>query len=326
MKKNNLNSLRLLFILLVSVVINVSCTKEIEGKLPTVTTRYIVDGYIESNAPPFVVLSRSSNVFNDLNISDPGSFLLHGAQIKVSTGNDTTTLVEYCLKDLPFPDSTKALVLASLGIVTTDTSKIPNVCVYTVPDIFNYFFSGTCQFKGQENKSYNLWINYENTVMTATNTIPRAIGIDSLSWKKHPSATNDTLATVLANIDVPPTYGNFIRYWTKRNKETYYAPLSQSVYDDKFFSGKKLALPLERGQSPYADNDRYTYGYFWRGDTVTLKWANIDAATFDFFYTLENDGTNNPFTSPVKVKSNINNGFGIWAGYGVSLYTIKIPQ
>lgn len=317
------NSIRLIIIALVSMVF-FSCTKEIEGKLPTVDTRYIVDGYIESNGPPIILFTRSSNVFGDLNLSDFGSFLLHGADMQVWSGTDTTHLVEYCLKDLPLPDSSKAEVLKSFGLVSTDTSAIPNICIYTVPDIFNYFLTGSCSFMGQYNKTYNLKVVYDGKEMTAETKILQPQGLDSLSWKPHP--TNDSLATVMANVNVPISSGNFIRYWTKRNGQNFMTPQSQSVWDDKLFSGKKIALPLERGMTAYEQMDRQTYGFFWRGDSVTVKWAAIDINTFNFYYTLENDGSDNPFGTPIKVRTNINNGFGIWAGYGIEYKKIAIPK
>jgi hypothetical protein len=57
-----------------------------------------------------------------------------------------------------------------------------------------------------------------------------------------------------------------------------------------------------------------------------VKWANIDSRTYDFFYTLENDGGGSPFSSPVKAKTNINGGLGVWAGYSTKYYKIVIPK
>ena len=99
-----------------------------------------------------------------------------------------------------------------------------------------------------------------------------------------------------------------------------------SVYDDKLFIGLSLGLPLERGQAPGSKFDINTDSYYYRGDTIKVKWTNIDSKTYDFYYTLENDGGNSPFSSPVKIKTNINGGLGIWAGYATKYYTQIIPK
>ncbi|NNF02092.1 MAG: DUF4249 family protein [Bacteroidia bacterium] len=87
-----------------------------------------------------------------------------------------------------------------------------------------------------------------------------------------------------------------------------------------------MSLPLERGQSSADEIDFDTYGYFWRGDTVTLRWMNIDKAHYDFWNTLENDAGDNPFSSPVQIKSNIQGGLGVWGGYNNTFGTIIIPK
>ena len=64
------------------------------------------------------------------------------------------------------------------------------------------------------------------------------------------------------------------------------------------------------------------------GDTVTVKWANIDSRTYDFYNTLENDGGGSPFSSPLRIKSNVtgDSAIGVWAGYGARYYTLVIPH
>jgi len=71
------------------------------------------------------------------------------------------------------------------------------------------------------------------------------------------------------------------------------------------------------------------YGFFRRGDTVTIKNTNIDKATFDFWRTWEFGYQNigNPFSSPTKVLGNIsNNALGAFCGYAVMQKTIVIPK
>ena len=320
------------YILIVGLLMS-SCTKDLTGSLPDYGTSTVVEGSIETNRPPVILLTRSTKVFGDLNVNDLGSFYLHGAIVTMTRDNDSipVPLPEICLKSFSaVPDSLKRSLLYSLGVSVYDSAAVPDICVYTLPinDLASYFNTGICPHCGVETHQYNLRIQLvSGKVITAYTTIPAGLGLDRLGIRPVPN--NDTLVNVTATFTVPSTLGNFIRYWTKRNSEPYYTPYSGSVYDDKLFSGQTLTLPAERGIPGYINNpDPATYGYFWKGDTVTVKWANIDSRTYDFYNTLENDGGGSPFSSPIRVKSNVtgDSAIGVWAGYGSHYYTIIVPR
>lgn len=308
-----------------------SCTKDLSGTLPNFGTNYIVEGNIETQKPPMVILTRSTLVFGDLNVNNYSSFLIHGAVMTMTIDSSPVPipLQELCLKNLPFPDSTKWQILQSLGLYTYDSSSVPDVCVYTLSysDLETYYTTGFCPSCGVEGHRYNLNILVNGNKITSYTTIPAANTINSLSIRNVPNA--DTLVNVEANITVPSSYGNFIRYWTKRNSEPYYTSLTGSVFDNKILAGQTVTLPIQRGYPAYVTNpDPNTFGYFWKGDTVTVKWASIDSRTYDFYNTLENDGGGSPFSSYIRVKSNVSgdSAFGIWAGYGAKYYTIIVPK
>lgn len=310
-----------------------SCTKEIDIEIPAEAEQVVVEGSIELNSPPIVLLTKSAKFFDNINVNDIGSYFIHGASINVTAGDgQQTILTEFCLQNLNLPPDQQQLLLNALGFTSVDSSQIPNVCVYTVPDIINFFVNGTCSFMGKERTSYALDIvspplyGTDSVHLTSSTYIPTAIGLDSLSFAEHVNeAYRDSMMAVIANITVPDTFGNSVRYLTKRNSEPFYKPRTSSVYDDRMFVGLSIALPLERGTPADEKFDLNTAAYFWRGDTVTVKWSNIDYKTYDFFYTLENDGGDSPFSSPVKIKTNINNGLGIWAGYATRYYTTIVP-
>lgn len=310
------------------------CTKNIDIDIPAEAEQVVVEGTIEINTPPIVLLTKSSKFFDNINVNDIGSYFIHGAALKVTASDgQQTELVEFCLQSLNLPPDQQELLLNALGFTSVDSAQIPNVCVYTVPDVINYFVSGNCSFMGKERTSYALDIvspplyGSDSVHLTSSTYIPTAIGIDSLSFGDHVNpAYRDSMMAVEAHLTVPDTFGNFVRYLTKRNSEPFYKPRSSSVYDDRLFVGLSIALPLERGAPADEKFDLNTAAYFWRGDTVTVKWSNIDSKTYDFFYTLENDGGDSPFSSPVRIKTNINNGLGIWAGYATNYYTTIVPQ
>jgi hypothetical protein len=312
-----------------------SCTKVIDVTIPDSAKQVVVDGSIEINTPPVIMLTSSQKFFSTVDLNNLGQYFVHGASIRVNNSDGgETDLIEYCLQNLNLPDQQKQILLSALGFSTADSAALPDICIYTVPDIVNYFVTGTCSFMGKERTTYNLDIvapplyGNDSVHLTSATYIPTAIGIDSLVIRE---ATNpsykDSMSSVYAYITVPDTFGNFVRYKTKRNSEPFYAPEGGgSVYDDRLFVGLTIGLPLERGQNPSSNFDFETATLFWKGDTVTIKWSNIDSKTYDFFFTLENDGGDSPFSSPVKIKTNINNGLGVWAGYATKYYDIIVPR
>jgi len=321
-----------IFIIIISLT---ACSKVVNIKIPPGSQQVVVDGSIENGVPPIILLSKSQQFFGTTNLNNLGAYFIHGARVKI-TGSDGTQaqLVEFCLQDLNLPAAQEQQVLSALGYTSVDSANALNICAYTVSDIVNYYTSGSCSYMGKEKTTYTLDImsppvytgQRDSIHVTAVTSIPKANGIDSLAVRPDPNAAyNDSFASVYVYVTVPDTFGNFIRYLTKINSQPFYPPLGGSVYDDKLFVGLNISLPLEKGQSPDAKFDINTDTYFPRGDTVTLKWSNIDAGTYNFYYTLENDGGNSPFSSPVKITSNVNNGLGCWAGYATKYYTIYVP-
>lgn len=337
MKIYRITTFRSLFAIMAATLLLTvnSCTKDINIELPDSAQQVVVEGSIENNMPPIVILTKSVKFFDNINFNDLGSYFVKGADVRVtSSDGQSIQLTELCLQNLNLPPDDAQLLLSALGFTNVDSGQIPNVCVYTVPDIVTFFVTGTCSFMGKERTQYALQITApplregtDSVKLNATTTIPTAIGLDSLAIRQHPNPDyRDSLVSVYGYFTAPDTFGNFIRYWTKRNSEPFYKPLSQSVYDDKLFAGLSIGLPLERGQRRDGEFNINTYSYFWKGDTVTVKWSNIDKQTFDFFYTLENDGGDSPFSSPVRIKTNIQNGLGVWAGYATKYSNIIVPK
>ena len=105
-------------------------------------------------------------------------------------------------------------------------------------------------------------------------------------------------------------------------------PGLSSVFDDAIINGTIFDFPIDRGYNRNDSIDFDVYGLFDRGDTITVKWSNIDKAHFDFWRTYEFSlgSQGNPFASPLEIKSNIVGGLGIWGGYAPSYKTIIVPE
>ena len=318
------------------VFVLTACSKVVKVDIPPQSQQVVVDGSIENGAPPIILLSISQQFFGTTNLNNLGAYFIHGARVKV-TGTDGShvQLQEFCLQDLHLPHAQQQQVLSALGYTSVDSANALNICAYTVPDIVNYFTTGTCSFMGNQRTGYTLDImspsiysgQHDSIHVTSYTTIPTALGLDSIAVRpaSDPSYA-DSMAAVYAYISVPDTFGNYIRYLTKEGTQPFYPPPGGSVYDDRFFVGLSFNLPLERGQSPDQSFNLSTTAYFYKGDTMTVKWSNIDANTFNFFNTLESDGGNSPFSSPVKIIGNVNNGLGCFAGYATKYYSIYVPK
>jgi hypothetical protein len=302
-----------------------SCTKDITVDLPDPEQKIVVEGYIQNGVPPFVLLTRNAAFFGDLNVNDLSAYFVHDAVIKVNDGSDTVTLSEFCIAGLP--DTVKRQFARAFGFEFSDTVDVPNICIYTIPNILQYYlYHDTTVFRGQIAHSYGLNVEADGKKLTAHTYLPGLVPIE-LSFVPHDDPNNDTLVTVQTTFTQPDTPGNFVRYFTQRNSEPMYTPMSAASFDDNLFHGAQYTFPIERGQSKTGEIDFDTYGYFWRGDTVVVKWAQMDKQSYDFWHTIENDGGDNPFSSPVRIKTNISGGgLGVWCGYGAYLDTIIIPR
>jgi hypothetical protein len=124
-----------------------------------------------------------------------------------------------------------------------------------------------------------------------------------------------------------PGFGDYVRYFTRRNSEIFYPGLN-SVYDDQVIDGTSYTVQVERGVNRNETREE-GYSFFDKGDTMTLKICNIDKATYDFWRTMEYtyQSVGNPFSSPTKVLSNIHGGgLGYFGGYAAQYRTIIIPR
>jgi hypothetical protein len=182
-------------------------------------------------------------------------------------------------------------------------------------------------FLGELDHSYSLRIVTEGKEYTAATTIPKITKqIDSIWWKQAPGS-DTSKAIVMVKVTDPPGYGDYIRYYTKRNSGPFYPPLN-SVFDDLFIDGSTYEIQVDAGVDrnvPRTEDDNF----FRRGDTVTLKLSNIDKANFDFWRTMEfsYSTVGDPFSTPTKVLGNISgNALGYFGGYASQFRRIIIPQ
>jgi hypothetical protein len=103
----------------------------------------------------------------------------------------------------------------------------------------------------------------------------------------------------------------------------------QRDLDDQVVDGTTYDVDVDKGVNRNEDFNRDDYPFFARGDSVVLKFSNIDKTTYDFWRTMEYNyqSIGNPFSSPTKVIGNIsNNALGYFGGYATEYKSIIIPK
>ncbi|MEO7924579.1 MAG: DUF4249 family protein [Chitinophagaceae bacterium] len=288
-------------ILILLVLLFVSCERAVEFKLGDVSPKLVVEASIENGQAPVVYLTKSQAFFSRIDLAALANSFARNADVYISNGSSTHKLKEYT--------------------------------VPVAPGINFYYYSNdpanpSTAFTGQLNSAYSLRIVSEGKEYTATTTIPNSTRrIDSLFWKPAAAGNPPGKVVVMIRAYDPPGFGDYVRYFTKRNSELFYPGLT-SVFDDQVIDGSSYEVQVERGVDRNADIPE-GYSFFDKGDTVTLKVANIDKATYDFWRTMEYTyaSVGNPFSSPTKVLSNIKGGgLGYFGGYAAQYRTIIIPQ
>jgi hypothetical protein len=292
--------------LTVAVALLLACEKEIKLDVQNQPAKLVVDASIENGTAPFVALSSSLNYFSSISAEELSGSFVHDAVVTVSDGSKTVHLKEYSITD------TSGFTVYYYTVDSTDLSAI---------------------MIGDFEKQYTLNITTKDGEnYTSVTTIPALTKkCDSLWWKPVPFTDDTTLCALVLTVTDPPGLGNYVRYFTKVNSGRFLPGLN-SVFDDQVVDGITVTLQFDAGwdknslENPATTDD---YGFVRRGDTVTLKYCNIDKASYIFWSTWEFawQSYGNPFSSPGKVLGNVSNGaLGAFSGYAVQYKTIIIPK
>lgn len=277
------------------------CEKNIDFNLKNSANKLVVEATIENGQAPVVILTKSVGFFSKIGPDILSQSFVHGADVFISNGMLTHKLKEYSRQISPG---------ISFYFYTIDSSNLSTA------------------FAGELNHAYSLRIVSEGKEYTSTTTIPNITKrIDSLWWKQAPATTDTSKVVVMVKATDPPGYGDYVRYFTKRNSEPFYPGLN-SVFDDLFIDGTTYELQIDPGVDRNVERND-SNRFFKRGDTVTLKLSNIDKATYDFWRTMEYSyaSVGNPFSTPVKVLSNISgDALGYFGGYASQYRSIIIPH
>ena len=309
----------------VVITLFISCEKEVQIDLPDVPVELVVEGVVDIDRPPIVVLTKTQGYFDPVDATTINNLFVNGAVVTLNNGSSDFPLTEICTSAIP--DSILEQVAGTIGISAQDLTSF-NYCVYTSLDPFSW---------GEAGKTYDLEIQAEGKTLTAQTKIPEPVYFDSIWYELGP--LEDSLGFIWVEMNDPDTIGNSYRWFAQRiNKYTYgpqqgeikdaqlIAPLG-SIFDDKFFNGQKFEFAYNRGElgnNENQDDEGPEERYFKNGDTVVVHFVSLDRPNFYYFRALEDQWATNgsPFASPGNLPSNINGGLGVFSGYGSAYDTV----
>lgn len=279
-----------------------ACEKTISFTPDNAEPLLVVEATIENGEAPLVILTTSLNYFSKITPELLAGSFVRNAEVSITNGVKTHKLKEY---EVP------VAVGLSVFYYSIDSSSL------------------NTSFVGEFATDYTLSINANGKSYQANTRLPAlAKKIDSLWWKNAPNPEDSAKAIVMVKTTDPPGLGDYIRYFTQVNNGGFFPGLN-SVFDDQIIDGKTYSIQVDRGVDRNTEFDFDEYGFYDKGDTVTLKLTNIDKATFDFWRTMEYSYSSigNPFSSPTKVLGNISGGaLGYFGGYSADYKTIVIQK
>ncbi len=311
---------KILSISMIFTLVLLSCEKEVKIDIPGHQEQLVIDGFIETDQPPFVLLSKSKDIYSATSLDAFLNGFVSGATVTVSDGTTTVQLDEICSDDLP--PGTEAMAAAFFGIPEDELANY-HLCAYTTfnPAIF-----------GQVGKTYDLTVFYEGKTYTASTQIVPPTPLNSVYWKPEPNLPDYGFS--YAWLTDPPAKHDAYKWEVKRinknpdgtDKDVSFTETYSPVTDDEFFNGLTFEFWYENPMSWDDEEvpDEYK-GYYHLGDSVVIKFSKMDANVYDFlekkYMQLQTGG--NPFASPTNIPTNIKGGaLGIWAGFSPSFDTL----
>lgn len=175
-----------------------------------------------------------------------------------------------------------------------------------------YYYS-TMLMTGEPGKTYQLEIIFNGDTVTSVTTIPLlATEIDSMWFKEVPNDTvHKDLFVSVKRISTNGD-GNYIKFFTRTQRQTTFFPLAISTYREDTF-GEEIIVEMAAGGESFLDTT--TSPYFAIGDTVTVKASVVDPVAGEYWRMYDNEtGFNNPFSNGSNLPSNVNGGLGVWTG------------
>ncbi len=236
----------------------------------------VVNINLNASSPRYVVEGNVTNL--------PGPYLV---KITKSVNFD---------QDNIFPTVSGALVL-----LTDNTAGLADTLKETSPGNYQ-----TVSLNGIPGHKYQLYINANNNVFTASCTMPALVTLDSLYTQK--SSVRGNRSQLIPVYTDPIAHGNYYHFKEfKNDSET----SSESIRNDNLINGQVIKEPVGGGIAS--------------GDRIVLILECIDSAMYQYYYTLGQTKNQNSAT-PANPLSNIKGGaLGYFSAHTSSSKSVVVP-
>lgn len=300
-----------------------SCSKAVKVKIPGYEEKIVIEGSIETDGFPFVLISKNKDVYSPTSQKEMLGSYLSGAKVWVSDGTKTIQLTEICTDNLPAGMDTT--VANFLGLPVELLHQV-TICAYVGLDE---------SFKGEVGKTYSLKVEFEGQTYEAASTILNPIALASSYWKEETKYPNYGYSHHV--LQDPPNERNAYLYEVKRlnvdstgeAKDKHYFKPYLAYFDDEFFNGLSLEFFMDNSAT-YDDKtvEAKNRGLFGRGDTLEVKFSNYDHPLFRFLNAVMQQklAGGSPFALPTNAIGNISNGgLGLWIALSPS-YSVLVCE
>jgi hypothetical protein len=307
------------FILITALVSGVfSCTKDVQIDIPGYEEQLVVDGRIDTEGFPIVILSTSQNIYAPTDLSAYLSSIISDATVSVSDGSNVYQLQAMNISDLP--DESKKRVAEMLSIEYEEVTFLP-ISVFSTTD------PGVI---GAVGKTYTLAVYWKGKSYSGSTYLLPPVHLDNIYWQ--PDAQNTAYGSCMARLTDPANEVNCYK-WEPMNitiqndnkpKDVIFRHRGNPYFSDQFFNGLTFEFETRYPKADTTFPDGY-HKFYKQGDTILIKLSRLDSKVYEFFEKKDAQQSNagSPFATPVNVPSNLNGGaLGIWAGYSFYLDTL----
>lgn len=259
--------------------------------MPQSEPRLIVEGWIDDKGAPVVIVSTDIPISSEMHdLSDIGQHLVRWAKVTVSDGEQTVIL----------------------------TGKVDRR--YFPPYIYT-----TSEMEGQAGRGYTLTVDYHDFHASAFTTIPSPADLDSLCVRKRPDS--DALYSIEAYFRDNPSERNYYKFFScvGARSRMFLSSYIQTISDEMLNPGEEIQVSVLRGRTSPTITDYVPY--YLKGDTVFVKFAQIDSVSYSVWSQLEHTATLSRLPISMSVKNpsfNVNGALGYWCGYGSRIYPVIV--
>ena len=324
------------YLLLISIIL-LSCQEEITLDLPKADDKLVIEGSIENGFPPYVIITKNGGYFDPINSETFNNLFVDDIEsVEIwYNDNDGTKLDSVILEQITFFDSLPPIYTDIDYLTSLDGNGV-------APSPYDFSKSG---------RTYYLEIKWNDQIITSSTTIPEVAGLDCLWVEKSENSKEEYEYDIRGLYSDPADQDNYIIVKSKRVQHFEYKDslecLTTNIPDgslkiidagsDILINGQSFETYFPRPKDQGFPNGNYNAYHTeicdedtleFKEDIVMIKYCQIDEPSLKFWRGLVRQvGTNgNPFAEPMNLVSNINNGLGVFTGYGSVYYKVKIIE